>query len=125
VPRVLLGGVLIAITLAVTPISGATVAASSGIVASVYDGDTLSLSDGRRVRLLQIDTRSVSSRGHGHQRPAHEEPASEREVRSQLRRGMRSAVPARPRLRRPPGAGTCAGQEQDSDPHGLDGIGCE
>jgi micrococcal nuclease len=56
VPRVLLGGVLMAITLAVTPISGATVAASSGIVAAIYDGDTLSLTDGRRVRLVQIDT---------------------------------------------------------------------
>ncbi len=28
----------------------------SGVVASVYDGDTLTLRDGRRIRLIQIDT---------------------------------------------------------------------
>lgn len=58
---VLLGGVLISITLVFAPISGATVTASGGIVASVYDGDTLSLMDGRRVRLLQIDTPELGS----------------------------------------------------------------
>ena len=31
------------------------------VVASVYDGDTLSLRDGRRVRLLQIDTPELGS----------------------------------------------------------------
>jgi endonuclease YncB( thermonuclease family) len=31
------------------------------LVASVYDGDTLSLRDGRRVRLLQIDTPELGS----------------------------------------------------------------
>lgn len=45
------------VVFAVAQLSGATVAAPSGIVASVYDGDTLSLTDGQRVvRLLQIDT---------------------------------------------------------------------
>jgi endonuclease YncB( thermonuclease family) len=29
---------------------------ASGVVASVYDGDTLTLRDGRRIRLVQIDT---------------------------------------------------------------------
>jgi micrococcal nuclease len=33
----------------------------SAIVTSVYDGDTLTLSDGRRVRLLQIDTPELGS----------------------------------------------------------------
>ena len=60
-PRAFLCGVLISIALVVVPISGATVAASNGIVASVYDGDTLSLTDGRRVRLLQIDTPELGS----------------------------------------------------------------
>ena len=32
-----------------------------GVVASVYDGDTLTLTDGRRVRLLQIDTPELGS----------------------------------------------------------------
>jgi micrococcal nuclease len=58
---VLLGGVFIAIALVAAPFSGATATASSGIVASVYDGDTLSLADGRRVRLLQIDTPELGS----------------------------------------------------------------
>lgn len=59
--RVLLGGVLISITLALAPITGAAGRASSGVVASVYDGDTLSLTDGRRVRLLQLDTPELGS----------------------------------------------------------------
>jgi micrococcal nuclease len=42
---------------------GAATARSSEVVvvASVYDGDTLSLRDGRRVRLLQIDTPELGS----------------------------------------------------------------
>ncbi len=35
--------------------------AQSGVVASVYDGDTLTLTSGRRVRLLQIDTPELGS----------------------------------------------------------------
>src|SRR3954469_21273855 len=34
---------------------------ASAVVASVYDGDTLRLRDGRRVRLLQIDTPELGS----------------------------------------------------------------
>jgi endonuclease YncB( thermonuclease family) len=44
--------------------SGGVAAASAtqvAVVASVYDGDTLSLRDGRRVRLLQIDTPELGS----------------------------------------------------------------
>jgi micrococcal nuclease len=43
--------------------TSAGVASSSGVgvVASVYDGDTLTLRDGRRVRLLQIDTPELGS----------------------------------------------------------------
>ena len=33
-----------------------TAAGDSGVVASVTDGDTLRLTDGRRVRLVQVDT---------------------------------------------------------------------
>src|SRR5215218_5524206 len=36
-------------------------ASEAGVVASVYDGDTLTLTDGRRVRLLQIDTPELGS----------------------------------------------------------------
>jgi endonuclease YncB( thermonuclease family) len=39
----------------------ATSATQVAVVASVYDGDTLSLRDGRRVRLLQIDTPELGS----------------------------------------------------------------
>jgi micrococcal nuclease len=39
----------------------ATRATQVAIVASVYDGDTLTLRDGRRVRLLQIDTPELGS----------------------------------------------------------------
>ena len=38
------------------PPAGAAASPGSGIVASVYDGDTLTLRDGRRIRLVQIDT---------------------------------------------------------------------
>ena len=34
---------------------------ASAVVASVYDGDTLTLADGRRVRLLQLDTPELGS----------------------------------------------------------------
>ncbi len=58
---VLLGNALLAIAFVAAPLSGATISASTGIVASVYDGDTLSLMDGRRVRLLQLDTPELGS----------------------------------------------------------------
>jgi endonuclease YncB( thermonuclease family) len=35
---------------------GTTSASGSAVVAAVYDGDTLTLRDGRRIRLVQIDT---------------------------------------------------------------------
>jgi endonuclease YncB( thermonuclease family) len=35
--------------------------AANGVVASIYDGDTLTLTSGRRVRLLQIDTPELGS----------------------------------------------------------------
>jgi endonuclease YncB( thermonuclease family) len=41
--------------------SGAAVEAQTGVVASVYDGDTLTLTSGARVRLLQIDTPEIGS----------------------------------------------------------------
>jgi endonuclease YncB( thermonuclease family) len=40
---------------------GAATRSEVGVVASVYDGDTLTLRDGRRVRLLQIDTPELGS----------------------------------------------------------------
>src|SRR3954466_7792444 len=42
---------------------------ASAVVASVYDGDTLTLADGRRVRLLQLDTPELGS-GEGYSRAA-------------------------------------------------------
>ena len=59
-------GVAVAVALGTSP-SAATGSATQArslqvaVVASVYDGDTLSLRDGRRVRLLQIDTPELGS----------------------------------------------------------------
>ncbi len=50
VPTALLGGT-----------TDATRSTDSAVVASVHDGDTLTLADGRRVRLLQIDTPELGS----------------------------------------------------------------
>jgi endonuclease YncB( thermonuclease family) len=43
------------------PVGAGTSATQVAVVASVYDGDTLTLQDGRRVRLLQIDTPELGS----------------------------------------------------------------
>jgi micrococcal nuclease len=51
---------LILLCLALLPAADAgTAATGGGVVASVTDGDTLRLKDGRRVRLVQIDTPEV------------------------------------------------------------------
>jgi endonuclease YncB( thermonuclease family) len=42
-------------------VAGETRRSETAIVASVYDGDTLMLRGGRRVRLLQIDTPELGS----------------------------------------------------------------
>jgi endonuclease YncB( thermonuclease family) len=42
-------------------VAGEARRSETAVVASVYDGDTLSLRDGRRVRLLQIDTPELGS----------------------------------------------------------------
>ena len=57
---VLLVGLALSIT-ALASVSNAAPIAQSGVVASVYDGDTITLTDGRRVRLLQIDTPELGS----------------------------------------------------------------
>jgi micrococcal nuclease len=59
--RKLLACAVLVLTLVAAPFSGATVSASSGTVASVYDGDTLSLTNGQRIRLVQIDTPELGS----------------------------------------------------------------
>jgi micrococcal nuclease len=41
--------------------AGASTGSEVAVVASVYDGDTLTLTNGRRVRLLQIDTPELGS----------------------------------------------------------------
>jgi endonuclease YncB( thermonuclease family) len=46
---------------ALVQLSSAAPMAQSGVVASVYDGDTLTLRSGQRVRLLQIDTPELGS----------------------------------------------------------------
>ena len=48
--------VLVAVVGSGTTASAGASESANGVVASVYDGDTLSLTDGRRVRLVQIDT---------------------------------------------------------------------
>lgn len=49
------------VALVAAHLSGAAPTAATGVVAAVYDGDTLTLTDGRRVRLLQIDTPELGS----------------------------------------------------------------
>ncbi len=63
-----------ALVLAALALSGcaaeeAVVARDAGVVATVSDGDTLRLLDGRRVRLVQIDAPELSS-GECYARPA-------------------------------------------------------
>jgi endonuclease YncB( thermonuclease family) len=53
-------GVIVVAALGVSG-GAATTATQVAVVASVYDGDTLSLRGGRRVRLLQIDTPELGS----------------------------------------------------------------
>jgi endonuclease YncB( thermonuclease family) len=61
--RLLRGALLLVLACAPFVASGAGVAGSAevGVVASVYDGDTLRLTTGQRVRLLQIDTPELGS----------------------------------------------------------------
>src|SRR4051812_18409627 len=57
----LLAGVAIVAALAVAHGASAATRGESGTVVSIYDGDTLTLSSGQRVRLLQIDTSELGS----------------------------------------------------------------
>lgn len=52
---------ILASALVAAQFSGAEVQAQTAMVASVYDGDTLTLTNGQRVRLLQIDTPELGS----------------------------------------------------------------
>jgi len=52
---------LLAIALAATTAVSGSAAVSPAVVASVTDGDTVRLADGRRVRLVQIDTPELGS----------------------------------------------------------------
>lgn len=52
---------LLVLALSLTGATAAGQASESGVVAAVYDGDTLTLRDGSRVRLLQIDTPELGS----------------------------------------------------------------
>jgi micrococcal nuclease len=63
VVALVLAGVLSLPALAAARVSGAapTLVSAGDVVASVYDGDTLTLRDGRRIRLLQIDTPELGS----------------------------------------------------------------
>jgi micrococcal nuclease len=60
---VVVSALTVALVFALVGVEGsrASVEVQTGVVASVYDGDTLSLTDGRRVRLLQIDTPELGS----------------------------------------------------------------
>jgi endonuclease YncB( thermonuclease family) len=49
------------LVISATGLAGEAHRSETAIVVSVYDGDTLSLRDGRRVRLLQIDTPELGS----------------------------------------------------------------
>jgi endonuclease YncB( thermonuclease family) len=60
---VVVSALTVALVFALVGVEGsrASVEVQTGVVASVYDGDTLPLTDGRRVRLLQIDTPELGS----------------------------------------------------------------
>ena len=53
----LIGGALIAVAISITGISTASAAPT---ISKIYDGDTITLSTGEKVRLLQIDTPELS-----------------------------------------------------------------
>jgi len=53
--------VTVSFVLAVALLSSAAVSAPTEVVGSIYDGDTLTLTSGKRVRLLQIDTPELGS----------------------------------------------------------------
>ena len=59
--RLLIACALVAATGTLAAHTTAAPALDVGTVASVYDGDTLTLRDGRKVRLLQIDTPELGS----------------------------------------------------------------
>src|SRR6266542_6364740 len=55
--RLMTAAVIAALALgAVNLQAGTALSPGAGVVAAVYDGDTLTLRDGRRIRLVQIDT---------------------------------------------------------------------
>jgi micrococcal nuclease len=54
-------GVAVLGALAAVQVANGASRAESGVVASVYDGDTLTLAGGQRIRLLQIDTPELGS----------------------------------------------------------------
>jgi micrococcal nuclease len=91
VGRLFLGGVLVSAMLVFAPASGAEPAAATEVVASVHDGDTISLADGTRVRLLQIDTPELGS-GECYSR------ASRKVLASLLPIGARVTLEVDPRL---------------------------
>lgn len=55
------GAAVAAPTASAAPTAPAAPRSETAVVASVYDGDTLTLRDGRKVRLLQIDTPELGS----------------------------------------------------------------
>ena len=59
--RLLIAFAVALLALGGSQFSGAAVEAQTGVVASVYDGDTLTLTSGARVRLLQIDAPEMGS----------------------------------------------------------------
>ena len=59
--RLLIALAVALVALGGSQFSGAAVEAQTGVVASVYDGDTLTLTSGARVRLLQIDAPEIGS----------------------------------------------------------------
>lgn len=59
--RLLALALLAVVTAAAWAGGGSGAAGETAVVASVYDGDTLTLTSGRRVRLLQVDTPELGS----------------------------------------------------------------
>jgi endonuclease YncB( thermonuclease family) len=61
VRRALLALAVLSVALVAAQLSGAAVEERTAVVASIYDGDTVTLASGQRVRLLQIDTPELGS----------------------------------------------------------------
>src|SRR3954454_14878291 len=77
------GSLLLLVAVGGLALAGVGASAPAPTVKTVYDGDTLTLADGRKIRLVQIDTPELGS-GECYSRAAHRVLLSLVPVRSQV-----------------------------------------